>query len=165
MESIAYLSIGTNLGDRIKNIDESIELIQSEAGDLIAKSSIYTTEPVGFSAETDFLNLCISIRTKLSPLELLEKLKRIESQLGRKKKSQNGVYQSRLIDIDIILYGDTKMTSEKLTIPHERYHQRMFVLKPLTQIAVNLHDPNQGKTIKQLFNECNDQSAIHLYDH
>lgn len=163
MESIAYLSIGTNLGDRIKNIEDAIELIQNQAGVLIAKSSIYTTEPVGFSAETNFLNLCLSIRTKLSPLQLLEKLKRIEIQLGRQKKSANGIYVSRLIDIDIILYDDTIMTTEKLTIPHERYHQRMFVLKPLIEIAVNIHDPLQGKTIEQLFNECNDQSAIHLY--
>ena len=165
MESIAYLSIGTNLGDRIKNIDDSIELIQSEAGPLIAKSSIYTTEPVGFSAETDFLNLCISIRTELPPLALLEKLKSIEFNLGRKKKSNNGVYQSRLIDIDIVIYDDKVMATEDLTIPHERYNQRMFVLKPLAQIAANIYDPVQGKTIKQLLTECNDQSTIQLYGH
>jgi 2-amino-4-hydroxy-6-hydroxymethyldihydropteridine diphosphokinase len=165
MESIAYLSIGTNLGDRIKNIDDSIELIQSEAGPLIAKSSTYTTEPVGFSAETDFLNLCISIRTELPPLVLLEKLKSIEINLGRKKKSKNGVYQSRLIDIDIVLYDDKIMATEDLTIPHERYNQRMFVLKPLAQIAANIYDPVQGKTIKQLLTECIDQSTIQLYGH
>ncbi|MFT6246037.1 MAG: 2-amino-4-hydroxy-6-hydroxymethyldihydropteridine diphosphokinase [Salibacteraceae bacterium] len=165
MESIAYLSIGTNLGDRIKNIDDSIKLIKSEAGSLIAKSSIYTTEPVGFSAETDFLNLCISIRTELPPFELLEKLKSIEFNLGRKKKSRNGVYQSRLIDIDIVLYDDKIMATEDLTIPHERYNQRMFVLKPLAQIAANINDPVQGKTIKQLLTECNDQSTIQLYGH
>ncbi len=165
MESIAYLSIGTNLGDRIKNIDDSIELIQSEAGPLIAKSSIYTTEPVGFSAETDFLNLCISIRTELPPLELIEKLKSIEFNLGRKKKSANGVYQSRLIDIDIILYDNKIMATEELTIPHERYNQRMFVLKPLAQIAANIYDPVQGKRIKQLLTECIDQSTIQLYGH
>ncbi|MFT6500349.1 MAG: 2-amino-4-hydroxy-6-hydroxymethyldihydropteridine diphosphokinase [Crocinitomicaceae bacterium] len=165
MESIAYLSIGTNLGNRVKNIEDSIELIKSEAGPLIAKSSIYTTEPVGFSAETDFLNLCISIRTTLSPLELLEKLKNIEFQLGRKKKSENGVYLSRLIDIDIILYDAIILSTKNLSIPHERYHQRMFVLKPLSQIAANFLDPVQGKTIKQIFTECIDQSTIHLYDH
>ncbi|MDB4075859.1 MAG: 2-amino-4-hydroxy-6-hydroxymethyldihydropteridine diphosphokinase [Crocinitomicaceae bacterium] len=165
MESIAYLSIGTNLGNRVKNIEDSIELIKSEAGTLIAKSSIYTSEPVGFSAETDFLNLCISIRTILSPLELLEKLKNIEFQLGRKKKSENGVYQSRLIDIDIIFYDDLILSTKKLSIPHERYHQRMFVLKPLSQIAANFLDPVQGKRIKQVFNECMDQSTIHLHDH
>ena len=97
--------------------------------------------------------------------ETRKKLKSIEFQLGRKKKSENGVYQSRLIDIDILLYDDTIMTIENLTIPHERYHQRMFVLKPLSQIAANFRDPVQCKTIKQLFTECIDQSAIHLYGH
>ena len=165
MESIAYLSIGTNLGDRLKNIDDSIELINQEAGEVIDKSSIFTTEPVGFSAETDFLNLCVSVKTTLFPEELLEKLKTIEIQLGRKKKSVNGVYHSRLIDIDIILYDNTIMSSEKLKIPHERYHQRMFVLKPLAQIAAEIYDPALGKTIKQLYTECIDQSPINFYEH
>ncbi|NRA12168.1 MAG: 2-amino-4-hydroxy-6-hydroxymethyldihydropteridine diphosphokinase [Crocinitomicaceae bacterium] len=164
MESIAYLSIGTNLGDRLKNIEDSIELIDREAGEVIKKSSIYTTEPVGFSAETDFLNLCISIKTKSSPEELLAKLKSIELLLGRKKKSENGDYQSRLIDIDIILYDTIIMTIENLKIPHERYHQRMFVLKPLAQIAANIYDPSLGKTIKQLYTECIDQSTINFYE-
>lgn len=164
MESIAYLSIGTNLGDRLNNIDRAIELIESSIGIVIQKSRIYVTEPVGFLSDNDFLNLCISIETSLPPLVLLNKMKHIEVEIGRTKKSEDGIYESRLIDLDIILYGNKTLDSEELRIPHPRYTERLFVLKPLNEIASNINDPISGKTIKQLNTECIDQSTIKFYE-
>lgn len=163
MDKIAYLSIGSNLGDRFANIENAIALIQEQLGTVILKSSIYITEPVGFSADLDFFNLCIAIETNSSPTELLEKLKSIEKQLGRNKKSVNGIYESRLIDIDIILFGNIIVNDSQLNIPHKKYLERMFVLKPLAEIAADIIDPIKGKTIKQLFNEYPDQSDIKIY--
>ena len=165
MATITYISIGANLGDRIGNIEKAINQIDMEVGSIIKRSSIFTTEPVGFSAEEDFLNLCISIKTSLSPIALLNALKLIEQQLGRKKKKNDGVYESRLIDLDIILYGTTILTSKELNIPHEKYHDRMFVLKPLSEIASEVYDPIKGKTIKQLLSDCIDQSTIKFYEY
>ena len=96
MESIAYISIGANIGDRIGNIEKAIDQIDKNIGEVIRRSSIYSTEPVGFSSDEDFLNMCISIRTSQPPKKLLESLREIEVGLGRKSKSKNGVYESRL---------------------------------------------------------------------
>jgi len=164
MESIAYLSIGTNLGDRLGNINKAIELLSPEVGVLIEKSRIHVTEPHGFLSDDDFLNLCVSVKTSLSPKELLIKLKHIEVEIGRTKKSKEGVYESRLIDLDIILYDNTILDSQELRIPHPRYTERLFVLKPLNEIASNTIDPFFDKTIKQLLDECIDQSTIKFYE-
>lgn len=164
MESIAYLSIGTNLGDRPDNIKRAIELLTSEVGVVIKKSRIYVTEPHGFLSDSDFLNLCISIKTSLPPKSLLNKLKHIEVEIGRTKKSKEGVYESRVIDLDIILYGNKILDSDDLRIPHPRYTERLFVLKPLNEIASNTNDPIFDKTIKQLLVECIDQSTINFYE-
>ena len=152
------------MGDRLKNIETSIDLIHKEAGPVILNSTIYVTEPLGFSAELDFLNLCIAIEANCSPLELLEKLKSIEKRLGRHKKSADGVYESRLIDIDIILFGDAIVDTSELSVPHKKYYERMFVLKPLAEIAWNIIDPINNKSIKQLYGECSDQSTINFYN-
>lgn len=164
MASIAYISIGANLGDRLESIEKAIALIDESAGSVLLQSSIYATEPVGFEASQDFLNLCITVETDKSPVELIGVLKNIEIQLGRHKKSLNGVYESRLIDLDIILFDNAIVSTSDLSIPHERYRERMFVLKPLNEIAPEIIDPIDGKTIKQLYAECFDQSTIKIHE-
>lgn len=163
MESIVYLSLGTNLGNRLNNINTAIDLIESRIGPVFLKSNIYTTEPLGFESNDDFLNSCLSIKTSLPSDLILKELKKIEIEIGRTKKSDDGIYESRIIDIDIILFGDLILNTDGLIIPHPRYKERLFVLKPLNEIASNIKDPENGKTIKQLCIECIDQSAIKIY--
>jgi len=157
MESIVHLSLGANIGDRHNNVAKAIELIESRVGNVIEKSSTYETEPMGFVSSDNFLNLCISIQTPLYPSTLLNELIKIEQEIGRTKKSSNGTYESRVIDIDIILFGEVIVNESALIIPHPRYHERLFVLEPLNEIAPNTLDPVSRKSIKQLYAECVDQ--------
>ncbi len=131
---ISYLSLGTNLGDRQTNLLRAIELISNMAGPVIKQSSTIETDPVGFVSAHRFLNVCIAIETKLTPQELLLATQKIEKKLGREKKSRLQQYQDRLIDIDILLYGNIVVDEEHLQIPHPRMHDREFVMKPLKEI-------------------------------
>jgi len=130
---ICYLGIGSNLGDRRTKIKEAIEKINSLKGTKILKaSSIIETDAVGGPcAQSKFLNAVVKAKTSLLPRQLLKKLKIIEKELGRKKTVRFG---PRLIDIDILFYGDKLVKTKKLTIPHKKVFQREFVLKPLLEI-------------------------------
>lgn len=156
--SRVYISLGSNLGEREKNIKEAIRLIVSEASLLPTKeskkkinivkiSSIYETEPIGFTEQNWFLNAVIEIETTLSPQELLVVLQQVESKLGKKIERKWG---PRTIDLDILLYDDIILDSPDLQIPHKLMHERAFVLIPLVQIAPNIKHPVLNKTIKEL---------------
>ena len=128
----AILSIGSNIGDRKTNIEEAVRLINSLDGTGVLKlSGMYETEPVGYEDQPFFLNICVLINTTQSPMELLDSIHDIEDRLKRKRVIRWG---PRTIDIDIIIYGDLKIDTEELTIPHPRYRQRAFVLRPLSDI-------------------------------
>ena len=159
-----YLSLGSNLGDRIQHLHDAQNELEKEVGEISAISQIFENPPCGFDAEQDFLNMCVKLSTDHSPSDLLKAVKRIEKQLGRLETKQKG-YSSRCIDIDIILCGNTVLHSEKLTIPHPHFRKRMFVLKPLKDIAFNEIDPETMLTIEQLFNNCGDQSTMRVYNH
>ena len=128
-----YLGIGSNLGNRRKNIKLAIQKISALKDTEVIKSSrMIETEPVGGPVgQGKFLNAALKIRTSLSPLILLKKLKSIEKQLGREKTVRNG---PRTIDLDILFYGDRIINSKNLTIPHPRVFEREFVIKPLLEI-------------------------------
>ena len=128
-----YLGIGSNLGNRRKNIKLAIQKISALKDTEVIKSSrMIETEPVGGPVgQGKFLNAALKIRTSLSPLILLKKLKSIEKQLGREKTVRNG---PRAIDLDILFYGDRIINSKNLTIPHPRVFEREFVIKPLLEI-------------------------------
>ena len=133
-----YLSLGTNMGDRRKNLSSALELIGHEVGTVVAESDIIETEPWGFESSNMFLNMVAKVETRLQPIEVLHATQKIERKLGRNKKSVDGAYQDRPIDIDILLYDDLVMNTPELTIPHPHMHQREFVMKPLAQIAPEL---------------------------
>lgn len=133
-----YLSLGTNLGDRQSNLDTAIALIGQRIGTVSAKSGVMETEPWGFESSNRFLNMVIKVETDLEPFDLLHSTQDIECQLGRSKKTVNGEYHDRLIDIDILLYDSLEMNTPELTIPHPRMFEREFVMKPLLQIAPEL---------------------------
>ena len=133
-----YLSLGTNMGDRLKNLSSALELIGHEVGTVVSASDIIETEPWGFESSNMFLNMVAKVETHLQPIEVLHATQKIEHTLGRDKKSVDGEYQNRPIDIDILLYDDLVMNTPELTIPHPLMYQREFVMKPLAQIAPEL---------------------------
>jgi 2-amino-4-hydroxy-6-hydroxymethyldihydropteridine diphosphokinase len=146
----AYLSLGSNLGDKEKNLERAKQLIVERAGAFSAISSVYKTAPWGFESEHFFLNQMIAIETKFSPEELLILTQAIEKDMGRTQKSRQGGYQDRLIDIDLILYDDRVECSENLELPHPLFHQRQFVLEPLNEIAPDLVHPVLKQTVSEL---------------
>lgn len=149
-----FLSIGSNIEPRAKYISDSIKLVQKVC---VVKniSSVYETKPQGFVAETTFYNLVVEIETELEPLELLKSLQSIEQELGREIKSVNGIYSSRVIDIDIILFGRQVIISDELIIPHPHYLDRNFVLLPLLEISEIAIDPLTQLSIKELCSKSN----------
>lgn len=160
MLNLVFLSLGSNEGNRLDNISKSIQLLNKSVGETISISSIYENPPLGFEAELNFYNLCLSLRTSLDPQLLLSQLQNIEKEIGRKTKSVNGVYSSRCIDIDILYYEDYIIDTTELTIPHNQMRNRRFVLEPLNEIADNFIDPKTGYSISILLDQCDDKSHL-----
>lgn len=129
-----YLSLGTNLGNRKRNIREAIEKIEELVGVVERQSALYETKPWGFSSPNDFINACVLVNTILAPRQLLDVLQGIEKEMGRTLKSVNGEYHDRIIDIDILLYDDLKIDEPDLKIPHPLMEEREFVMVPLREI-------------------------------
>ena len=131
-----YLSLGSNLGDRRQLLHTAINEIAERVGRVEAISSCIETEPVGFDSVHLFLNMAVRVMTELNPYELLKVLKQLERDLGRTRKSHDGVHYDRTIDIDILLYDNLEVNSEELQIPHPRMWERDFVMRPLKEILI-----------------------------
>lgn len=131
-----YLSLGSNLGDRRQLLHTAINEIAERVGRVEAISSCIETEPVGFDSVHLFLNMAVRVRTELNPYELLKVLKQLERDLGRTRKSHDGVHYDRTIDIDILLYDNLEINSDELQIPHPRMWERDFVMRPLKEILI-----------------------------
>ena len=149
---IAYLALGSNLGNKSKNLKQAIALIAERIGNLSAISSEYETEPWGFESKNTFLNQVVGVETNLTPEELLEETQTIEKKMGRTTKTTHS-YSDRIIDVDILFYGNAVMKSEALELPHPFFHQRKFVLDPLNEIAPDFIDPRSGKKIREIAEE------------
>lgn len=141
--TLAYIGIGSNLGDRKTNIDKAIKLAGLTKGmKLVNASSIYETEPVGGPRQGKFLNGVFKVRTTLKPPRLLAELKAIERRLGGKSRVKNG---PRAIDLDILLFGNKKVNSKNLKIPHPRMHKREFVLRGLRELKPGKNENHTKK--------------------
>lgn len=149
-----FIGLGTNLGDRAKNLATAITQIEAVLGKSLDKSAVYVSAPLGFTADTDFFNQMIAIESDLAPLELLARLKMIEVQMGRIKSKDSG-YESRIIDLDIIDYKGQVYRFDQLSIPHEEMHRRDFVLLPLAEIQPDWIHPISGKSVHHLIAELN----------
>lgn len=147
---VTYLALGTNLGDRRKNLDDAIAMIENRIGTVLSQSDFIVTDPIGFISENLFLNAAIKVETQKAPQELLQSTQQIEHDLGRNHKSVDCIYSDRIIDIDILVYDDVTMNSDNLTLPHPRMKERRFVLEPLSMIAPKLIIPGEKLTISEL---------------
>lgn len=147
---LVYLSLGTNLGDKEANLHAAVNELKKRTGRLVVLSAFYATEPWGFSSDHSFMNAACCMETTLSPFQVLEETQTIERLLGRTKKSVDGQYADRFIDIDLLLFDDLVIDTPTLTIPHPLMHLRDFVLKPMTEIAPDAIHPVLGKKIRHL---------------
>lgn len=162
MKENVFLGLGTNLGDRLKNINDALEKIKKRKEiKFICSSSIYETEPWGIKQQNYFLNLVIKLETDFYPQELFEFAKKCEKEIGRKKRVK---WQEREIDIDILFYGDLIINDTELTIPHKEIVNRKFVLIPLNEIAGDFIHPVLKKKIKLLLQNTKDTSDVKIFN-
>lgn len=163
--AIAYLSLGSNLGDRVGFVQHATSILSSNPEiNIVATSSLYETEPWQMTSENWFVNAVIQISTTLEPETLLAECKRIEQSLGRiKNPDEKGGYKDRTVDIDIIFYDKKIMKTEELTLPHPLFHKRVFMLVPMLEIAGDFVHPVFDKTVEQLYDEIENPEAVYLY--
>ena len=154
-----YLSIGSNLGNRQENLDRALKLL-SERMRMGKVSSIYDTEAVGPVSQPRFLNLACEVFTRLTPEGLLALVKGIEQKMGRYSRSG----EPRIIDIDIVLYGDQVVNTPSLVVPHPKMHERSFVLIPLAEIASDVVHPTLKKTMKELNKAIKEKQGVMKFD-
>jgi len=146
VHELVYLSLGSNIGDRAANLNAAIDRLRV-LGEVVAVSSFYETEPVEFIAQAWFLNCAVALDTEKTPQQLLAGIVDIEQQLGRRRGRKKG---PRIIDLDILLFGNSIVDDPGLTIPHPAMHERRFALEPLAEIAPDALHPVLQRTIREL---------------
>lgn len=156
--NLIYLSLGSNLGRREQHLDEALKLIQSRIGTIEAISSYYESEPWGYTSENWFCNCCVSLRSNLQPLVLLDRVLAIEQEMGRERRGAG--YGDRIIDIDLLLYEDNRLDHPRLSLPHPSMGDRRFVLIPLAEIAPELIHPVTRLSISKMLQECTDLTEV-----
>ena len=134
---LVFFSLGSNIGNRKRLIREAISLLNERVGRVVRESSLIETAPWGFSSPNHFINACVCCETKLNPRQILAVTQRIEREMGRVVKSQDGEYHDRIIDIDILLYDDLTIDEPDLKIPHPHMKERDFVMNPLQEILLD----------------------------
>ena len=153
-----YLLLGGNLGNKQQVFAEARTQLEKHVGPISVHSAIYETEPWGFESEDLFWNQALELKTTLSPEEVLKQTQLIELELGRIRKEKQ--YDSRIIDIDILFFGDQIIKTANLTVPHPRIQERKFALVPLCEIAADFIHPVFQKSIRELLDKCPDQLKV-----
>ena len=152
----AYIGIGSNIGDKVSNCRKAIEEIKKmRRCRFISQSEFFLTKPVGVEDQDWYVNGVVSAAAGLPPAELLEKLLAIEARMGRTRRQP---WEARIIDLDLLLYGQDIIIENDLTVPHPRLHLRRFVLEPLVRLAPDLVHPSLGKTVSELLRDLEDDS-------
>ena len=159
MPNLAYLSLGSNVGDRKHQLCAAIQRLETK-GRIVSVSSFYETEPVEFTDQAWFLNCAVALETNEAPEELLTAILHIEKEMGRRRVQKKG---PRTIDIDILLFGDTVLDSPSLTIPHPAMHERRFVLQPLAEIAPDMRHPILRKKVWELLDGLPEGQAVRKF--
>jgi 2-amino-4-hydroxy-6-hydroxymethyldihydropteridine diphosphokinase len=163
--TLVYISVGSNLGDKLENCRGGIaSLTQSGENELVDQSSYYRTEPVDYTDQDWFVNAAILIRTQMSPQTLLRNLKQIEQEAGRVEKTVR--FGPRVLDMDILLFGDLVLDTPALTIPHPRMHRRRFVLQPICDITPHVVHPVLNRSMSELLQhlEPDSQRIVRFHD-
>ena len=155
---LIYLSLGSNLGNRLHNLTAAREIIEKEVGPLQKGSGVYESAPWGYSSANHFYNGCLSLQTLLDPLPLLEKLLSLERSMGRVRGDEG--YSDRVIDVDLLFYGNTLLDHPRLKIPHPALEKRRFVLAPLSEIAPELQHPFHGLSVREMLERCEDPGTV-----
>ena len=148
-----FLGLGSNLGDKEKNIEEAYRRIEERIGKIVSKSAFYVTRPEGFLSENWFVNTVCEVVSDMPVDEVFAITQTIEKQLGRTKKSENGNYADRVIDIDMLMVDDSIIDTPELTVPHPRMHLRRFVLVPFAEIAPDVVHPVLKQSIRDLLEQ------------
>jgi 2-amino-4-hydroxy-6-hydroxymethyldihydropteridine diphosphokinase len=154
-----YLLLGSNQGDSKQYLKQALDKINVQLGKVLKISKIYESEPWGFKAEQSFVNQAVLLKSELEPLEILRKVKNIEKEVGRLPTSSLQ-YESRIIDIDILLYDSEVFSAKNLHIPHLSFHQRRFALLPVVEISPLFFHPYYNCTMETLLRNCDDNSAV-----
>ena len=155
-----YLQLGSNIGERLDNLNQSIKIITERIGNVLEKSSVYESTPWGVENQRNFLNQVIFVKSNFDPYAILDLVLQIEKDMGRIRIEKWG---ERIIDIDILFIDDLIIESENLCIPHEFIAKRKFVLQPMCEIAPGFIHPKLNKTISQLLEECIDEEKVNVY--
>ncbi len=156
-----FIGLGSNIGDRKKNLEEAMRLLDTPPDIKVEKgSSLYTTEPIGYVGQDWFLNSVVEISTLLSPMDLLHRCQAIEEQMGRVRIM---LWGPRTIDLDILLYGEEIVEDDELIIPHPNMHKRGFVLVPLAEIAPEVIHPKLNKKASELLRQLKDGHKVEVY--
>lgn len=161
MKNVAYIALGTNIGERYNYLEEAIKYLNGDSHiELISTSSIYETDPVGYTDQDLFLNMVIKVSTSLTAVELLDVCLEIEHKLGRKREVRWG---PRIIDLDILLYNQENIETKKLLVPHPRMHERAFVLIPILEISPELKLPGTNQPLKSYLNDIRDKEGVRIW--
>lgn len=155
-----FLALGSNLGDREANLTLAVRQLREHGVRVTRSASVYTTEPKEILDQPWFLNTVIEVETPLNPEALMRLCLEIESVAGRERAEPNG---PRTLDVDVILAEDGVVRSDGVTIPHPRYAERRFVVEPLAELAPDVVDPVQGKTVREIFEDLGDEAVVTRY--
>lgn len=164
--AIVFLSLGSNLGDRVGYLQQAASLLAaSQSVKIIATSSFYESEPWQMNSENWFVNAIIQVSTTLTPEEMLKECQKIENLLGRnpERRSPNGSYTDRTIDIDILFYDEKVINTPNLIIPHKFFHKRAFLIVPMLEIAQDFVHPLLKKTVAELYDGLENPEMVVLY--
>jgi len=158
--AVIHLLLGSNIGNRLKQLETARTQVESKIGKISKKSKVYETQPWGENEQDEFLNQALEVETKLKPKKVLEKIAEIEKLMEREETYKWG---PREIDIDILMYEDEMICEMDLTIPHPFLHERRFTLIPLSEIAPDLYHPIMGASILDLLLDCEDTLEVNEY--